>query len=99
MSSHGFARRSSVAMTGLSGNLTCPHGQAVHFRILLALILILPCGGCLVGPNFSSPSAPVADKWLESSNPTVDTRDQEYRDWWAVFRDPVLNRLIAIAYN
>ena len=25
--------------------------------------------------------------------------NQEYRDWWKVFHDPVLNRLIEIAYN
>jgi NodT family efflux transporter outer membrane factor (OMF) lipoprotein len=70
-----------------------------HFRLLLGLALVLPCGGCLVGPDFSRPGAPVADKWLEASNPSVDTRNQEYRDWWSVFRDPVLNRLIETAFN
>jgi NodT family efflux transporter outer membrane factor (OMF) lipoprotein len=63
------------------------------------LALLLPCGGCLVGPDFSAPTAPAADKWLEAGNPSVETRNQEYRDWWAVFHDPVLNRLIEIAYN
>ena len=53
----------------------------------------------MVGPDFSSPSAPVAEKWLEAGNASVDTRNQEYRDWWKVFHDPVLNRLIEIAYN
>jgi NodT family efflux transporter outer membrane factor (OMF) lipoprotein len=53
----------------------------------------------MVGPDFSAPSAPVADKWIEAKNPSVDTRNQEYRDWWSVFRDPVLNRLIETAYN
>src|SRR5215469_7528326 len=53
----------------------------------------------MVGPDFTSPSAPVADKWLEANNTSVDTRNQEYRDWWRVFHDPVLNRLIEIAYN
>ena len=53
----------------------------------------------MVGPNFVSPSAPVAEKWLEAGNASVDTRNQEYRDWWKVFHDPVLDRLIEIAYN
>jgi len=44
----------------------------------------------MVGPDFSSPSAPVAEKWLEADNRSVDTRNQEYRDWWKVFHDPVL---------
>ena len=52
--------------------------------------LALLCGGCMVGPDFSSPSAPVAEKWLEADNRSVDTRNQEYRDWWKVFHDPVL---------
>ena len=68
-------------------------------RHIIAGLLLLLCAGCLVGPDFSSPSAPVADKWLEANNPSVDTRNQEYRDWWKVFHDPVLNRLIEIAYN
>src|SRR6516165_10202627 len=73
--------------------------RVVQPRFSLFLVLLFLCGGCLVGPDFSSPSAPVADKWLESNNPSVDTRNQEYRDWWKVFHDPVLNRLIEIAYN
>jgi NodT family efflux transporter outer membrane factor (OMF) lipoprotein len=76
-----------------------PSGPATRFRRWLGLILPLCCAGCLVGPDFSSPSAPVAEKWLEAHNPSVDTRNQEYRDWWAVFHDPVLNRLIKTAYN
>ena len=65
-------------------------------RHTVAALLLLSCAGCLVGPDFSSPSAPVAEKWLEANNPSVDTRNQEYRDWWKVFHDPVLNRLIEI---
>jgi uncharacterized membrane protein len=46
-----------------------------------------------------APPAPVADKWLEASERSVVSRHQEYRDWWTVFRDPVLNRLIETAYD
>jgi NodT family efflux transporter outer membrane factor (OMF) lipoprotein len=77
----------------------CARALVAHFRLLLGLVLVLPCGGCLVGPDFSRPAAPVADKWLEASNSSVDTRNQEYRDWWSVFNDPALNRLIEIAYD
>jgi len=69
------------------------------FRTWLSILLPLCCAGCLVGPDFSSPSAPAAERWLEANDPSVDTRNQEYRDWWAVFHDPVLNRLIETAYN
>src|SRR6201997_4076864 len=76
-----------------------PPRPAKRFCLWLGVALPLCCTGCLVGPNFSSPSATVAEKWLESDNPSVDTRNQEYRDWWKVFHDPVLDRLIEIAYN
>src|SRR5437762_5994942 len=68
-------------------------------RFVLAAMLSIQCSGCLVGPDFAEPRAPVASKWLEAGNPWVDTRNQEYRDWWSVFRDPVLNRLIETAFN
>src|SRR6201993_211092 len=74
-------------------------GLVMRFRPWLGLALSLCCAGCLVGPDFSSPSAPAAEKWLEANDPAVDTRNQEYRDWWTVFHDSVLNRLIEIAYN
>ena len=80
-------------------SVTGPSRPATRCRLWLGLALPLCCAGCLVGPDFSSPSAPVAEKWLESDNPSVDTRNQEYRDWWTVFHDPALNRLIEIAYN
>jgi NodT family efflux transporter outer membrane factor (OMF) lipoprotein len=86
----GFIRRRSV-----SG----PSRPATRCCLWLGLALPLCCAGCLVGPDFSSPSAPVAEKWLEADNPSVDTRNQEYRGWWTAFHDPVLNRLIEIAYN
>ncbi len=88
---YGSARRRSSG----SG----PPRPATRFCLWLGLALPLCCAGCLVGPNFSSPSAPVAERWLEANNPSVDTRNQEYRDWWKVFHDPVLDRLIELAYN
>src|SRR6266404_2410548 len=74
-------------------------GAAMRICQWLGLVVPLCCAGCLVGPDFSSPSAPVAERWLEANNPSVDTRNQEYRDWWKVFHDPVLDRLVETAYN
>ena len=72
---------------------------------MLTTALALLCGGCLVGPDFSSPSAPVADKWLESRDPSVKSAsliippNREDWAWWTVFHDPVLDRLIRTAYE
>jgi len=78
-------------------SLFTPRRAAVRMTLLAALLLL--CAGCMVGPEFSSPSAPLAEKWLEAGNASVDTRNQEYRDWWKVFHDPVLDRLIETAYK
>jgi NodT family efflux transporter outer membrane factor (OMF) lipoprotein len=55
--------------------------------------------GCLLGPDFKTPSALVAERWLEQANKSVDSTSAEHRDWWAVFNDPTLTRLIQLAYQ
>jgi len=74
-------------------------------RLVLVAALSLQCAGCLVGPDFSSPSASVADKWLDANDPSVKSAlpvvlgHREDWEWWRVFHDPVLDRLIRIAYE
>ncbi len=64
-----------------------------------SLIGLVALSGCAVGPDFKKPVAPVASKWLESRDPTVVSRRQEYVDWWSVFNDKTLNRLIETAFD
>jgi outer membrane protein TolC len=66
---------------------------------VLILGLALLAEGCLLGPNFKVPPAPVADKWVEEGNKAVDSGFSEHRDWWTVFNDPVLTRLVDLAYQ
>ncbi len=68
-------------------------------RRALAGVLLPSLAGCAVGPNFAPPAAPVADKYLEARNRSIGTDHQDYRDWWKAFHDPVLNRLVEIAYD
>jgi NodT family efflux transporter outer membrane factor (OMF) lipoprotein len=53
----------------------------------------------MVGPDYQSPPAPAAAKFLEANQPSVNTKRQEYEAWWRVYQDPVLDRLIQVAYN
>ncbi|WP_298350936.1 TolC family protein [Rhodoblastus sp.] len=64
-----------------------------------ALVLLAPLAACSVGPKFVAPDAPLGLKWRESRNPAVKTSREDYRNWWTAFRDPTLNRLVAIAYD
>lgn len=68
-------------------------------RLLLALVATLALSGCLVGPDYAPPPASVATQWGEAGDAAVDTTRQEYRDWWRVFGDPVLETLIETAYR
>jgi NodT family efflux transporter outer membrane factor (OMF) lipoprotein len=87
--------------TRSKGFLTLPprlRREPRHFR-LLTVALLLPLTACMVGPNFSTPAAPVADKWLESDDPSVQSNRQDYQQWWTIFNDATLNRLIDLAYH
>jgi NodT family efflux transporter outer membrane factor (OMF) lipoprotein len=53
--------------------------------------------GFKVGPNYSKPTAPVAEEWIEAKNPNVQNR--HLQDWWRVFNDPTLDSLIDKAYE
>ncbi len=55
--------------------------------------------GCLLGPNFKKPPVSVADKWTEEGDKSLDSAASEHRGWWTVFKDPVLARLIQLAYE
>lgn len=57
-----------------------------------ALTLLL--SGCMVGPNYHKPSAPVAPAFQEPAMPApVGPNGIAYGDWWKVFHDPLLDNL------
>lgn len=74
---------------------------------VLALICTTGCtgvreyvkNGFKVGPNYKRPAAPVADEWIDSQNRRVSSVPGDYRAWWTVFNDPVLNGLVETAYQ
>ena len=66
-------------------------------RTPVALCLLV--AGCMVGPDFSAPDAPVAEQYLESGNPAVRTDRQDYVEWWSAFGDPTLTSLVQQAYR
>jgi NodT family efflux transporter outer membrane factor (OMF) lipoprotein len=74
-------------------------GAVILFGRGITAALLVTVAGCAVGPDFAPPSAPVASNWLEWRNKSLQTGPEEYRDWWRVFHDPILDRLIDIAYS
>ena len=53
--------------------------------------------GYLVGPDYCSPPAPVADNWIDYENPDVASVPADDGSWWSVFGDPMLDQLIDTA--
>jgi NodT family efflux transporter outer membrane factor (OMF) lipoprotein len=72
-------------------------GRAIHWIFVAALFL--PVTACTIGPNFTAPVAPLADKFRGAGSHSVQSGPLEYQNWWEGFRDPTLNRLIQIAYD
>jgi len=67
----------------------------MRFVLILMLGVTLLTSGCIkVGPDFTTPPAPVADSWLEPDNKQLTVTSDHHEEWWTVFNDPVLNKLI-----
>lgn len=64
-----------------------------------ALTLLVAASGCMVGPDYHAPKAPVADKWLGDKAPQIDTSESAPIRWWGVFNDPVLDTLVETAFH
>ncbi len=72
-------------------------GRVTKWTLTLAFLLSL--AACTVGPDFTAPLAPIADKFRNVDNHAVQSSSRDYQRWWEAFRDPTLNKLIQIAYN
>ena len=60
---------------------------------LLAMALLF--GGCtMVGPDYVKPTAPEPEKWQLSSDPKINSKEADFSEWWTVFNDPILNKLV-----
>ncbi|MBM4273836.1 MAG: efflux transporter outer membrane subunit [Deltaproteobacteria bacterium] len=71
-----------------------------HRLSRLFLVVLLIASGCVkVGPDFVKPEAAVAPNWLETGDNRVQTGPPNYRNWWQIFNDPILNRLIDTTYH
>ncbi len=70
---------------------------AVNYR-LLALLSLLPAS-CALGPNYTPPVPPAgAGAPFVSALPAATSNAPVQNDWWRLYNDPVLDRLIAQAF-
>jgi NodT family efflux transporter outer membrane factor (OMF) lipoprotein len=66
----------------------------VH-RTVLSMLLCGAAAGCLVGPNYSRPSAPISPTFKEAEGwtPAQPSDAADRLDWWTAFGDPTLDEL------
>lgn len=64
----------------------------------IAFALLFPLAGCMVGPNFTTPTASVAGSYVpvDGRLPEGAVTDPQ---WWHNFNDPVLNQLVELGYH
>lgn len=68
------------------------------FRLLLAGASALTLAACATGPDYVRPATPTAAAApFQSVSPAVATTDTDNGDWWRLYRDPVLDGLVADA--
>jgi NodT family efflux transporter outer membrane factor (OMF) lipoprotein len=62
---------------------------------LAALVLSVFTSGCMVGPDYKRPDAPVSPvfKELDGWKPAQPQDDADKGAWWAIYHDPELDRL------
>ena len=61
----------------------------------LGLLPVLLVAGCTVGPNYAPPKPDVPPAFVGAALPK--TGDADLAQWWKTYRDPELDRLVAIA--
>lgn len=54
--------------------------------------------GFKLGPNYHRPETPLPPQWIDQNNPRVSIGAPNLAEWWDVFGDPVLSKLIRQAY-
>ncbi|MEJ5301550.1 MAG: efflux transporter outer membrane subunit [Thermodesulforhabdaceae bacterium] len=70
-------------------------------RLLVLLVSLgtlawyLAISGCsAVGPDYSPPRVAIPQKWATPSEGIFDTQREPVNNWWQLFNDPVLSKLI-----
>ena len=62
-------------------------------------VAIVFSGCAMVGPDYVKPTAQEPTQWLESSDPKIASKEVEFSNWWTVFNDPVIDKLVDAAYQ
>jgi NodT family efflux transporter outer membrane factor (OMF) lipoprotein len=70
-------------------------------RVAVVFTVAVLVSGCTtLGPEFKTPESDVQEEWLDAQSPEFKPEaPPDDGRWWTVFGDPVLDRLIEVAYQ
>ena len=71
----------------------------MRLRRLLLFLAVGLQASCMVGPDFKVPQAEVEKQWLERKAVSGKPYGSPEIFWWRNFNDPVLTRLVQMAYD
>jgi len=70
-------------------------------KALIGLLCLL-LSSCMVGPDYREPGIPIAKRWVNHDRSVKSTSNKpstEDANWWRVFKDPTLTKLIHLGYQ
>ena len=78
-------------------------GRIISQSLMGLTGLVLLVSGCshipMVGPDYTKPTAPEAEEWIQKDDPKIRSEPTDLSTWWRVFDDPILDALIETAYQ
>lgn len=90
LAKHTFCDNVSVDAVGVANHL----GSMMTRPLLLTMLIAAPLAGCAVGPDYRPGNA--SDLGVPPAYSVAAQQDtqQDLRQWWTAFRDPMLSRLV-----
>lgn len=83
----------------ISGNKKRMHWAREKKSLLLSVGLCIITSGCRVGPDYVKPEIKTPSNWIEQDSPLFKNAAADNQQWWKIFDDPVLEKLILTAYE
>lgn len=94
-----LGQRHRAADAARDGGMAGTSVRPFHSTWMAAAAVLLLSGCTAVGPDYVTPEAPRTETWVEADDENVRSEAGDFSTWWTVFNDPVLNRLVDLAYN
>ncbi len=84
----------------LPGIVGCRVYHAVQRAVFCGFIALMGLVACTkVGPDYVPPALKVTDAWMGADKDGLRMETAEQAEWWKALGDPVLDRLVGIAYR